>query len=535
MITDLTTSGAASKFEADVCIIGAGAAGISMAREFIGTSVQVCLLESGDFEYDDDTQDLYEGTSNHQDLTNDRLRYFGGTTNHFIGESSPLDGIDFEKRDWVPHSGWPIKRNDLDPYYERAQKIMKLGPYEYGEAVWKLLNTTPHDFDEERFKTYFVQYSGHIKEGYWDWQGPVRFGKAYREELRTAENLNVLINANVTDIQPDEENNFIEEVTIRPLGGPESTVRAKFFVIACGGIESARILLNSRSRSPQGVGNEHDLVGRFFGSHPYADIGTLLAKDPENVANIYSRFKKFGSVKTRPLLRLSETFQKLNETLNLSVYIVGNDDMDSGVGAATEAWRQIKQWEFDEKFASQLWSVITEIDEVAAQYIRARQGKDVIIPVKPAINLWAISEWAPNPNSRIILSDEKDALGLQRVHVDDRIGDLELHSFRTSALALATELARVGLGRVHLDKWVLSNDDSWKDAMTLATAHHCGTTRMSESPRTGVVDANCKVHSMANLYVASAAVFPTNGYANPTVSIVALTLRLSDHLKAKFG
>jgi choline dehydrogenase-like flavoprotein len=535
MITDFATSDPASKIKADICIIGAGAAGISAAREFIGTSVRVCLLESGDFDYDDETQDLYEGTSNHQNLTNSRLRYFGGTTNHFVGESSPLDEIDFQKRDWVPHSGWPMKRKDLDPYYRRAHEVMELGPYAYGKAVWEALRTKPHNFDEERFKTYFVQYSGRIKEGYWDWKGPVRFGEAYRKELKAADNVQVLINANVTDIRPNTENSHIENVTIQSLNGAKSIVSAKAYVIACGGIESARILLNSTTRSPRGVGNEHGLVGRFFGSHPYANIGTMLAKDPEQMANLYSRFKKFGTAKTRPCLRLSESIQKSAKALNISVYLTGEDDMESGVGAATEAWRQIKQWDFDENFAKQLWAAMADIDEVGAQYFRAQQGKDVIIPVKQAINLWAICEWAPYADSRVVLSDEKDALGLRRVHVNDRISALELHTFKTAAMTVATELSRLGLGRVHLDEWILSEDDRWKDAVTLAGAHHFGTTRMAASPKNGVVDADCKVHSMANLYIASSAVFPTNGYANPTISIVALALRLSDHLKEKFS
>ena len=257
----------------------------------------------------------------------------------------------------------------------------------------------------------------------------------------------------------------------------------------------------------------------------------LVAKPPEHMADLYSRFKKLGLAKTRAALRLAEDAQAAEKVLNISVYLVGEDDMESGVGAATEAWRQIKSLDFDTAFAKQMWLALRDIDEVGAQFLRARQGKDVVIPVRPAIKLWAISEWAPYRDSRVVLNDDKDELGLYRVFVDDHIGEMEVQTFKRAAKITAAELTRLGLGRVRLDDWVLADDDSWKDALVLGGAHHFGTTRMAADPRHGVVDADCKVHSLSNLFVASSAVFPTNGYANPTVTIVALALRLSDHLK----
>src|ERR1017187_2119639 len=140
MYKDARTSINGTLIEGDICIVGAGAAGISMALEWINTPYKVILLEGGGFEYDEKVQELFDGKTTGQryyPLKSSRLHYFGGTTGHWAGFCSTFDHIDFNKRDWVPLSGWPISRNDLDPFYARAQKNLELGPYDYSVKYWQ--------------------------------------------------------------------------------------------------------------------------------------------------------------------------------------------------------------------------------------------------------------------------------------------------------------------------------------------------------------------------------------------------------------
>ena len=140
MHIDARTLENGSVIEGDLCIVGAGAAGISMAMDWIGASQRVLLLEAGGFDYDARMQELYRGEIvglPYFPLQSARLHYFGGTTGHWAGFCSTYDASDFEHRDWVPHSGWPIKRAELDPYYARAHRVLELGPYDYDVASWQ--------------------------------------------------------------------------------------------------------------------------------------------------------------------------------------------------------------------------------------------------------------------------------------------------------------------------------------------------------------------------------------------------------------
>lgn len=256
--------------EVDICIIGAGAAGITIAREFIGTSTKVALIESGGLAYDAKTQSLYEGSNIGIVTFNpeiNRLRYFGGTTNHWAGHCRPLDNIDFEKRRWVPYSGWPISRSDLDPYYVRAQPIVGLGPYKYEDLeFWqKKVGSPKLEFDENRLNTVVYNQSP-----------PTRFGQEYRQELKDAKNINVYLNANVLDIKTNDMATRVTSLNIACIDGPHFPLKASIFILATGGMENARILLLSNNVNPAGLGNDNDMVGRYFMDHlvvrPGADI-----------------------------------------------------------------------------------------------------------------------------------------------------------------------------------------------------------------------------------------------------------------------
>jgi len=244
-----------SIIEGDICIIGAGTAGISIALDWIGTSHKVILLEGGGFEYDDQVQDLYDGETTGQryyPLKSTRLHYFGGTTGHWAGMCSPFDSIDFIKRDWVPDSGWPISREELDPFYARAHETLELGPYNYDFDFWKaeVPNLTPFPLNEKVIWNKMWQYS------------IARFGELYRDSISKAKNIQLYTYANVVDIIANESIKEVKEVVVKNHAGKTHRVKAKQVILACGAIQNARLLLAANSQASQGLGNDNDLVGR---------------------------------------------------------------------------------------------------------------------------------------------------------------------------------------------------------------------------------------------------------------------------------
>src|SRR5438045_2694107 len=193
--------------ETEVCIIGAGAAGITLARELATAQFRVALLESGGMDHEPETQALYEGESIGQpfeDLTASRLRFFGGTTNHWGGWCLPFDPIDFVERDDIPYHGWPFAKSHLDPWYERAQEVCRLGPYDYRPSIWGIpANIIPPPFNGPNFECKILQESR------------VRFGPAYADELSQAPRVSVFLNANAFVFETSEFDNEIRALSVK--------------------------------------------------------------------------------------------------------------------------------------------------------------------------------------------------------------------------------------------------------------------------------------------------------------------------------
>ena len=511
MHTDARTLDEGTVLQGDICIIGAGAAGISMALEWIGTPYRVLLLEGGGFEVESEIQDLYHGETTGQryfPLQSSRLHYFGGTTGHWGGFCSPLDPIDFKKRDWVPYSGWPISREDLDPFYARAQPIVELGPPEYDADYWEKPNEglARLPVNEEKIRTKMWQFST-----------PTRFGTKYRQAIVDAPNVHLYTHANVCDIEANEGVSKVERLHIRTLTGKAYAVQARYFVLACGAIQNARLLLASNTQASNGLGNDHDLVGRFFMDHPEVNSGYLLMPAPGPM-KLY--LFDFFETEARGELALSDAqqaeHQVLNGTSSLAPRALSED---------VPPW--IERFPDDASETLQLWDGME-------QAFKAGEIPKLDPSKYREYLLFTRLEQAPNPSSRVTLSDEKDALGMPRVGLHWQPGAVEKRSIRTLYEVLGKEVGASGLGRVQLMDWLLADEPIWPSFLGSGW-HHMGTVRMHEDPRSGVVDADSNVHGIENLYVAGSAVFPTSGAANPTLTLIAMTLRLSDHLKQRIA
>ena len=520
MFVDFRSLEDGALIECDLCIIGAGAAGITIARELAGLRTQVCLVEAGGLEAEPDVQDIYAGANvghRYADLDATRLRFFGGTTNHWEGFCAPLAPIDFEVRSWVPYSGWPITRENLDPFYRRAQEICQLGRYAYGAEVWEDLGRKPHDFDPDAVELCF-----------WQQSPPTRFGEVYRTELERARNVKVLLHGNVTNIQPDPGVATIRHVEVRTLDGKRGRVTAKIYVLACGGIENARLLLVSDDVAPGGLGNSHDLVGRFFMDHPHTEPAVVALDDADALFGVYGQHQLKG-VPFDPSFCASPVLQEREQVLNSHAFLFRRMEQPAGVQAARRLWYEVRQGRVPEDLTEQVWTLVRDLDDVAVfGYSRIVTGERPAPSVEtPYLSLR--SEQAPNPTSRVTLGHKRDALGLRRIELDWRLTEVDWRTVEVMAKALGAEITRLDLARVRLADWLLDGTAAWPRGMH-GGPHHLGTTRMAADPKAGVVDANSRVHGIDNLYVAGSSVFPTGGCANPTLTIVALALRLADRL-----
>ena len=520
MFIDARTLAEGATVEADICIVGAGAAGITLARDLAGSGRRVALFESGGFDFEDATQQLYEGAVVGQDmppLVVERLRYLGGSTNHWSGGCRPFDAWDLAVRSHVAESGWPMAIGDLDPYYRRAQAICQLGPYDYEPQNWTAKGSQPLDFGA----------GARLRSGVYQYSPPTRFGEVYRDDLDKAQGVRVYLHANAVDIETDDSAAAVTGMRFACLGGRRFRAAAELYVLATGGIENPRLLLNATTVQKPGLGNGNDLVGRYFMDHPYVPRAAtvILARGPSSF-DFYPRRALRGASVGGYVRATAETEQ----TEGLPSFGIGFEPGSLPErGYARQSLKtivdELASGHWPDHLAYHLGQILSSVEATAGtEYYRLTRAEPAVF------STGYICECPPDRDSRVTLGEDVDALGLRRVKVDWRLpADFERHMVRAHEL-LAQELGRLGLGRLRMN-----TRETGYDAMAGLTNgyHHMGTTRMHPDPRHGVVDADCRVHGITNLFIAGSSVFPTYSFDNPTMTIVALSLRLSDHLKSK--
>jgi len=505
-----------SVVDTDICIIGAGAAGITLAFEFSGKPFRVCLLESGGYENDLVTHSLIDVVNIGREYpqSNARLRYFGGSTNHWGGACLPLRPHNFEKRSWIPYSGWPFGRDDLNPYYERAHQIVRLGEFDYDSAATaKSLKLSLLPFDQTKVESVVARYNR------------MRFGSFYRGHLNGASNITVYLYANVTSINRHPDNDLIQDVSVKTLGGNGIAVRAKYFILATGGIENARLLLVSNQIQKAGLGNQHDLVGRFFMEHIWYPSGIILPANQEKAlaasAFYGERHVNDEKVEVQCSLALPENVvqqQKIPD-FRAGIEVQETYRYSESVSSLRALYNDLKEFDYPDDFTTHVLNIIKDPASVIGHLI-SDNG-----PVVYRLNNFL--EQVPNPESRIVLSQEKDALGLHKAAINWQLSEIDKEGLRKAQNLIAAEVGRSGFGRMRIE---LPAEENVLLEGASGGAHHMGTTRMHGDPRYGVVDANCRIHGIKNMFVAGSSVFPTGGFANPTLTIVALAIRLADHM-----
>jgi choline dehydrogenase-like flavoprotein len=507
----------------DLCIVGAGPAGITVALELEASGWRVCLLEAGGPAYEPATQRLFEGEVRGQaypPLRDTRAGALGGSTTVWAGWCRPLEPLDFEPRPWCGAAGWPFGLDALAPFYARAHELCGLAAFDYDPAHWSAVLGPEQILPADPAVANQI-FHVNIQD----------FGRRYRERLERSRAIDLVLHAPVTRL--DLDGRVCTAVDVRTLDGHALTIRADRFVLAAGGIENPRLLLLSAA-GPDGAdapGNGSGMLGRYFADHAFVDFGTLVLRRP-NALGFYrlERAAPGRDAMVRGVLSLRREVVERERLLHSALFFHPRYEAHrSFANAGVKAWLQ-------------LWNKLNHrgVPGAPGPYLRAAVKAPHHIAVAMARKLavrhgparrWRMRgafETGFRAGNRVSLGEERDRLGRQRPLVDYRIDDEDIESMRRVARLFDGAVRQAELG--HLELAFPDEPLAWRH-MIEAGKHHMGTTRMHRSARLGVVDEHGRVHGTANLYVTGSSVFPSGGYANPTLTIVALAARLSDHLK----
>jgi len=523
MLIDGRALSTRESLEADVCIVGAGAAGISLAKEFAGAQFSVILLEGGGTSFEHPSQFLHRGQSRgraYPPPENTRRRQFGGTTAVWFGRCRALDAIDFETRPWFPNSGWPFGKGELDPFVLRALSLCQIEPGDFRvhEAVLAAVG---------------------LESKLFHFSPPTHFGQAYLQQLRAASNLRVVLHANATEIELDPAGARAERILCATLNGKRFAVTARLFILAAGGLENPRLLLNSRKVHSVGIANSGDLVGRYFMEHIYSFTAAVTAFPPdfppEYLRLNYESFQRH--IAPTPAVGLPESRMREQGLPNVGAFFVRrpiHKTDDRFYSSKMRGFISLVETLEHRRAPSRSILQYTRETIVNSRTVLALMGK----AAKAGLN--GLSEYAihlqiepvPNRESRISLATSRDRLGVNQICVDWRLTPQDLDGVQRCGDLILHGLGSCGLQtrRIRHER----DEEGWPIFMP-SSKHHMGTTRMSQDPKFGIVDENCRVHGVGNLFIAGSSVFPTAGMANPTLTIIALAVRLADHLKRALG
>lgn len=533
MLIDARGISTGSEFACDLCVIGAGPAGIAIVDRLRTSGLSIVLLESGGFNLDLPTQKLYSGEIHGHEyyrLDACRWRVFGGGSTRWGGWCRPLEAVDFTERAWLPHSGWPINAQTLQPYEADAARLFELPNAQFDLGTWRHRLPDPLALEGSHFEHIIFQHSPETD-----------FAERYGARVLEAANVTTILYANLTQIRLDADSQRVGELQVATLTGRHFTVRPKAVVLAAGGIENARLLLASRVDRPSGLGNEFDLVGRCFMEHLHVIIGHLLMARRAGNNDFFVK-TIFDDVRLRGVITPTPAALDRYRLLATTIAVEGTSP---ALGTPFVGWppaitftpvrwyRTLRKGRL--KLAADGLKILAQRTQMMQTQIRtwkmSRLARSRALGASRSDRIYSLffrAEQAPDPTNRVALSERRDALGVPESRLEWRVNPIDAASITGWLELLDRDVRARGLGKV------IGPPDDWQRNI-IGGPHHMGTTRMSADPRRGVVDADCRVHSVQNLYVAGSSVFATSGYANPTFTLVALALRLADTLHKRLS
>ncbi|VAW03015.1 Glucose-methanol-choline (GMC) oxidoreductase:NAD binding site, partial [hydrothermal vent metagenome] len=524
MLIDATTIPDGATVDTDVCIVGGGMAGITIARELIGSGQRVVVLESGQTEETPQAQELTQGKSVGEDyfeLTETRFRVLGGNSQRWAGWCRPIDPADFEARPWVADSGWPFSADTLAPYFDRAHEVCQVDSPSYElEEVSALV--------PQLYQPPFV--SDDVRAVMWTHSPPTRFGSVYRSELEDAQNTTVHLGATVINLDGTNPKH-VPSVTVR-TEHTTYVVKANTFILTLGGLETPRLLLTSTDAVESGYGNQNDVVGRYFMEHPHLLCGTVRVDQSGQSRPIVATLDKgLGGIRARMALQrpagdvkfalaLSPELQRKHRLLNGSVHytVVHHARTESSaikslrlvVGnlrSPVRMFRQVRDGAIPGGLGTHVRNILRGIPEVTKVVVNN------VLRKPRGIGIFAQAEQSPNRESRVLIdANSVDRYGVPTLVLDWRLRDQDKDSIRRTQELVSEYLVNAGVGPIEPADWLSS--DGWGPDLG-GGHHHMGTARMGVDPATSVVDANCRIHGSENVYVGDSSVLPSNGFANP--------------------
>jgi choline dehydrogenase-like flavoprotein len=464
----------------DLCVVGAGPAGITLALQMAAKGWRVALLEGGGREYSERSQAVYQSAqTSGMDIYpgSTRLRYLGGTSNHWAGRCRPFDPDDFVRSPLGGLPGWPIAFEEMDRYLAPAMHILDLPSTGFVAA-------NP-DLPGGRFPADASALST-----------PTRFGTKYADALQSSKNIDLFLNCNCLDLLYRSAGEKLAGIKVADFSGQTAVVQAGRYVLAMGALENARFLLNSDTLRASQL-PAMNWVGRGFMEHLNVGLGSFMYAE-----GLSATGREYFAGEA-----LASKFPTGKGNISMGIL---QEIKSYGRTAAVKSF--LKNLACDMKLADKV------------QFIASFNC--------PGIGEFGtlLEQFPVENGSRVALTNERDTLGVRKIKVNWELSDADSQSIRSIAKEFAVEFARAGLGFVRLNDFIL---DEKKPIKASPHAHHMGTTRMAESARWGVVDKHCRVFGVNNLYVAGSSVFATGGGGNPTMPLLQLTLRLADHLLAK--
>jgi choline dehydrogenase-like flavoprotein len=530
--------------QADICIVGAGAAGITAALHCAAGGLDILVLESGGLRPDAESQSLCRGEvvnrEFHPEPHRFRRRGLGGSTSVWGGRCVPLDRLDFQARPWLGlDHPWPITYDELLPFWGEAAALLEIGApsFEAATAVPGGMRPTIRDFEAPHVTTEAIER----------FSPPVDFGRKFHNQLALSRRIRVVLHATCTNIMTQACHSRIAGITFRLRSGMARVATAQRFVLATGGLEVSRLLLASNRQLPAGIGNAAGLVGRHYMCHLAGTTGVFTSTVGDKPWHGYDR-DEYG-VYCRRRFSIQPSAQAAHQIGNAIARLhhprLADPDHRSGPLSLLYLGRHALPPEYAVRLqqgarrgggTAHVGNVLRDAPATAAfvahllrrrLLARRKYPSITIAPKSGQFTLDVHAEQLPNPQSRLLLGDRRDRFGVPELRIDWRWSEADLRTARVTVGLIADALQHGGHGALAYDPDGIDVDMLRDGAYG---GHHLGGARMSETPRTGVVDRNGRVHGISNLYVAGGGVFPTSGQANPTFTIICLTLRLAVHL-----
>jgi choline dehydrogenase-like flavoprotein len=504
-----------------VCIVGAGIVGLTAAWRLRRSGIRILVVEGGGLTDEQRSQAIYSDVEFVNRLNvgvANRFRTYGGNGSRWGGQLLPLADWEFLPRGALRKNAWPLQGQMLAPYFAEAQAMLGVQDAPFDASCYDLRNRRRPHFDQDLLSVRFSKWSPWRKRN---------VGRLMKSALEKDPDAVVLIHANAVEIVLDESGQLVSGIRLRSYSGREQIAIAGSYILAAGTIEVCRLLLCSRGQLPRGIGNHHDMVGRGFMDHLILRAGHIVPTDRDALAHTIRPFF-VGGVLHAPRFEIAPAAQAAADCLNGYAQIHFEARAGSAMAELPTVFRQYHAEGVRALLKGRYWSIMSELPDVVAGFLARTVLGLRPLPARSTPTIYLCCEQPPRRASRICLRDEHDPLGMPKVAIDWHIGFEENKTLSTLGRLIEEQFRKHNLGNV---QWHDFNPSANTCSPSIQDFyHHLGGTPMSDSARDGVVDRECRVHGVRNLFIASGATFPVSGCSNPTLTIMALALRMAEHL-----